>query len=381
MRIVPVNCVRENCTLGKTLYNGEGNVLLKQGTALNNGLLKRIADSGINTIYINDEYSDNEIEDIIKPEIKRKAVKTIKDTFESCRKISTNSSMAGNGKKQVIEARNMVASAVSDVSKSIVEEVLGNKSTLISLVDIKCMDSYTYEHCVSVATLSLILGAELGLNYKQLNELCIGALLHDIGNAFIPKEILNKSGKLTDAEYDIIKSHPTRGYEYVKESRELPAAAKVIILQHHERVDKSGYPKAIEGLEIHSSAKIVAITDMYDALTSDRPYRKAVPPNEVLELLMGSAGRHFDFQMVQAFVRKVSPYPVGTLVRLSNGEFGVVEEINPNYPLRPKVKIIKQNAVNIEIQNIDLLTEKNIVIEGIQYEAPNLSVPHYLKKD
>ncbi|MGE4282877.1 MAG: HD-GYP domain-containing protein [Clostridia bacterium] len=381
MRLVPVNCVKENCTLGKTLYDIDGRVLLKQGTILHDSLLKRVTDSGIQTIYINDEYSNNEIEDIIKPEIKNKAVKTIKNAFEDFQKNIESSKIETStvSKRQLHTKKQLKIEEISQISKSIVEEVLTNKSTLISLVDIKSMDNYTYEHCVNVAILSLVLGVEFGLKHKELNELCIGAILHDIGKVFISKEILNKSSELTEEEYNLIKEHTTKGYEYLKDSRDLPATAKVIILQHHEKIDGTGYPKGIEEFQIHTLAKIVAITDVYDALTSDRPYRRALSPNEVIEMLMGSAGRHFDFMMVQAFVRKIVPYPVGTLVKLSNGEVAVVEEININYPLRPKVKVIKQKAVNIEIVNIDLMIETSIVIEGVQYEAPNLSMAHYIK--
>lgn len=381
MRLVPLNCVKEGTYLGKHIYDIDGRILLKKGVELNQSLIKRIMDVGIQTIYINDEYSSNEIEDIIKPEIRMKAVKTVKDTFESIQRVAGtgNTPDSSSSKSQLVEFRDELTGSVSSISNDIVNELLSKKNILINLVDIKTIDNYTYLHSVNVAILSLVLGIELGLAPKVLHDLCIGALLHDVGKAFIPKEILNKYGKLTPKEFDIMKQHTVKGYEYVKSNVSIPAAAKVVILQHHERIDGTGYPRAIKDLEIHTLAKVVAITDTYDELTSDRPYRKAVPPNEAIELMMGCAGRYFDFEMVQTFVRKVIPYPVGTLVKLSNGEYAVVEEVKPNFPLRPSVRIIRQRAVNVELENVDLLTEKNLVIEGIQYEEPNLSIPHYLK--
>ncbi|MDK2799992.1 MAG: hypothetical protein PWQ70_1611 [Clostridiales bacterium] len=381
MRVVPVNCVKENSSLAKHIYDADGRILLKKGTCLTRGLIKRILDIGIHTIYINDEYSNNEIEDIIKPEVRLRAVKGIKDTFESFSKYSKQKNMNTSSvkEKQFLKERDKHIEVLGDVSKSIVDEILASKSTLINLVDIKTMDSYTYQHCVNVAVLSIILGVEFGFNTKQLVDLCTGALLHDIGKVFIPKEILTKPGKLTDEEYEIIKEHPTKGYQYLDGNRDISAHSKMIILQHHEKIDATGYPRQIDGFKIHTMAKIVAIADVYDAITSDRPYRKALSPSEAVEFIMAGAGRHFDFEMAQTFVRKVIPYPEGTLVKLSNGEVGVVEEVKPNFPLRPKVKVIKQKAVNIEMQSIDLINENNIIIEGIQYEAPNLSIPHYLK--
>ncbi len=203
---------------------------------------------------------------------------------------------------------------------------------------------------------------ELRLNKNDLYNLCIGALLHDIGKAFIPKDILLKKDKLTDEELSIVRDHTAKGYEYLKSNSYLTAPSRIIAFQHHERLDGSGYPNGLKEGQINKLAKIVAIADVYDAFTSDRPYKKASPPHEALEYIMGAAGRYFDFDMVQAFVRKVIPYPV-----------------NPNFPLRPKVRIVQQLATSVKMEYIDLLKENNLVIEGIQYEIPNPSVQHYLK--
>jgi len=381
LRLVPINSVKEGYFLGKTLYDTSGRVLLKQGTRFNKMLIESVKKAGIQKIYINDEFSDSEIEDIIKPEIKIKAVKSVKDLFSHVKKKEkAYRTKAGSlGSSSLLRIQDEQIEDVQEVSKSIVEDVLSNSNTLINLVDIKTADNYTYEHCVNVAVLSLVLGIEMGLNQKQLSDLCVGALLHDIGKAFTPTEILTKPDTLDDVEFNIIKKHPVDGYEYIKDDNNLASAVKVIVLEHHEKVDGTGYPRGLKGDQIHKLAKIISVVDVYDALTSDRPYRKAVSPSEALELIMGSAGRHFDFETAQAFVRRVVPYPIGTLVRLSNGDVGVVESIKPNFPLRPTVKVIRQNAVDVDIEVIDLMKENSLVIEGIQYDYPNLSIPYYLK--
>jgi len=241
------------------------------------------------------------------------------------------------------------------------------------------MDNYTYEHSLNVAVLSVILGLELNLNKNELYNLCLGGLLHDIGKAFIPKELLLKESNLTDEEYTLMKSHAVKGYEYIKGNFQISAFVKVITLQHHERIDGTGYPAGLKGDKINKLAKIVSIADVYDAITSDRPYKKADPPSEAIEFIMGSAGRFFDFHMAKAFLRRIVPYPVGTLVKLSNGQIGIVDEINESFLLRPKIRIIKQLATTVKFEYVDLLSQPSIVIEGIQYEIPNLSVQNYLK--
>lgn len=382
MRPIPVNCIKEGSILAQALYDKDGRILLHKGVELNDSLLKKIDDNGISMIYIQDEYSTNEIEDIIEPKIRVAAVNALRETFTSFEKNHQQLQGKVNSVKerQLLKQRDDYFQNLNGLAKNIVDEISSAKNVLVSLVDIKSMDNYTYEHSVNVTVLSLVLGAELRLSKNDLYDLAIGAMLHDIGKAFLPKDILLKKEKLTDEEYALAKEHTTRGYNYLKELYSIPGPARIIALQHHERVDGAGYPSGMMGSKISKLAKIIAITDTYDAMTSDKPYKKAVPPQEAIEYIMGSAGTHFDFDLAQTFVRKVVPYPVGTLVRLSNGDYGVVEEVIPNFPLRPKVKVIRQTAVSVEMIEIDLLKETNLVIEGIQYEVPDLSVQTYLKK-
>ncbi|NMA66359.1 MAG: HD-GYP domain-containing protein [Clostridiaceae bacterium] len=373
MRLIPINCVKENSFLGKTIYDAEGRALLHKGTRITNGLIKRIKNIGIQAIYIIDEYSSNEIEDIIKPEVRMKAIKVIKDTFEYLEQYSVDKgkiNLNGAHRKRSIIYRDKYIDSLMDVSKLIVDEVLLNKDVLINLVDIKSMDNYTYEHSVNVAVLSLVIGVEQGLSIKELHDLCVGALLHDVGKAFIPNEILKKPYELTEDEFELMKQHPVKGYEYIKSNISLSAVTKVIVLEHHERMDGGGYPRNLDRSKIHSATRIVTVADVYDALTSHRPYRTAILPNEAIELIMGSAGRHFDFKIAYSFVRKVVPYPVGTVVKLSNGYCGVVEDIPVNYPLRPRLRLIRSNLGETLSETIDLLKEKNIVITGVQFEVP-----------
>lgn len=374
MRFVPIDYAKEDMYLAQTLNDKNNRILLQKGVKLNQILLDKIKENGIYSIYVHDEYSDNEIEDIISPKLRNTAINTIKDTFDNLEEYFKQNKNSIKAKKLLKQRENNIQ-LLNNISKDVVEEILMNKDMVINLVDIKSIDTYTYKHSVNVAVLSLVLGIELGLNKNELYDLCIGAMLHDIGKSFIPKEILLKKEKLTQQEIETIKEHVKKGYDHLKERYDLKGSVKLIAFQHHERLDGSGYPNGYREDKINKLAKIVAIADTYDEMISDTPYKKAVPPNEAIEFIMGSGGRSFDFTMVKVFSKKVIPYPVGSLVQLSNGEIGVVEEIKLDFSLRPKVKIVKQNAVTIEMKTIDLMKEKNIVIEGLLYEVPNACVP------
>lgn len=366
MRLVPIQNVREGNFLAKTIYDNRGMILLREGVKLTKFFIKRVEELGVYSMYINDEYSDAQIDDIIKPELRLKAIKNIKDTFYSFDKF--NISTKKEDKKFILE-RQIYFRSIGDIVDEIIEELVGKRNVMINMVDIKSLDDYTYQHCVNVAVLSLILGIQMQLSKKKLYDLCLGALIHDIGKVLVPKEILYKKEKLTKEEYDIVKQHTTKGYNFVKDSIDISAPARIIVLQHHEREDGKGYPEGRMGEEINELAKIVSVADVYDALTSDRSYRRAMSPNDAVEYIMANGQTQFNYDIVKVFSRCIVPYPEGTLVKLSNGEIGVVEDVFPNFPLRPKVKIISKNKC-LKNLSIDLREEWKIVINGIEYNSP-----------
>lgn len=368
MRLVPINCIKDGNFLAKTVYDLEGRVLLSKGVQLSDRIIRKAEQSGIMSLYINDEYSDNEIEDIIKPELRQKAIKAVKESFQGLANYYGDCDSKSNS--NAIKARNECIKNINEIVNDLIDEIMAKKNVLIDLVDIKSMDNYTYEHSVNVTVLSVIIGLELNLTRDRLFNLAVGAMLHDMGKVFIPKDILLKNGRLTEQEFNIIKEHPLRGFDYLKCDMGINATSRIIVLQHHERVDGTGYPDGIYGDKIHDFSKIVAISDVYDALTSDRPYRMSMPPNEAVEYIMGSADRYFDLKVVSAFLKRIVPYPIGTLVKLSNGQIGVIEEINQEYPLRPKIKVVDSKAHNKKVEIIDLMDVKNIVIKGVQYKMP-----------
>lgn len=369
MRLVPVNCVRPGTLLGKTLYNSTGSILLKQGIELNESLLNRLEDNGIFLVYVDDGYSSQEIRDIIQPEVKHRAIESIRTVFELIGKKQKHSPDDNADVRKMLLQKSMskYLDAVRTVSTQIIENILSSQTLMINLVDIKSYDNHTYEHSLNVAVLSLILGIEAKLNRNQLHSLFIGALLHDIGKVLLP---LKAKKTLSEEELLILKAHPLRGYEYMKDSYSIDGTAKSIILQHHERYDGSGYPRGTPGEHLTMASRIVSIANRYDVLTSDTSGGKAAPPNEAMEYLMGGAGSEFDFNLVSLFVRKIVPYPAGTLVNLSNGLIAVVTEVNDNFPLRPIVRYVSRGTGAILEPDIDLMKEHSILITGVQLVDP-----------
>ena len=366
MRLIPVNSVKEGSELGKTIFDTSGRVLLAKGIVLSSNLLKRVKDNGIMSVYINDEYSTNEIEDIIKPDLRQKAKKIVKDSFNNIFEIAGKNTMSPVKAKKLSD---QYFENINSLVNIIVDEIHSQRDLLIKMVDIKTLDDYTYEHCVNVAILSLIIGIELKFNKDKLYDLAIGAILHDLGKTYIPKEILLKTSELNEDEFTLIKHHSYKGYEYLKENMNVSSVSRIIVLQHHEKVDGTGYPNGLTGDEINDCSKVVSVADIYDALTSDRPYRPAKSPNEALEFLMGGSGTYFDYEVVKAFIKRVVPYPEGTMVKLSNGQVGIIEEINPKFTLRPKIRIIKDKGKLVNDKYIDLFEEKSVTIIGVQYNV------------
>lgn len=347
MRFIPSNCIRENMRLGKSLFGKYGELLLRTGTVLNNRYISRINELGINGVYIEDILSDNiGYIEIINDKLRRDTIQVLKKTFIDIQKGEKNIQLHK-------EKLNMLAG-------NIVDEILEDKDVMINMIDIKVFDDYTFYHCVNVAILSIILGISLNLNRNDLYKLSLAALLHDIGKVFIPKNIISKPGKLTDEEYETIKTHARKGYEYLKNMFDVPSKSYIGILHHHEKYNGTGYPSGRKEKEISLFGRIISIADVYDALTSDRPYRKACLPSEAMEYIMGNSGSMFDPELTLLFTRKVAPYPIGTFVKLSDDRVGIVTENYLDCCMRPNIKIIKENDKNVEPYYLNLRDNKNV---------------------
>jgi len=227
-------------------------------------------------------------------------------------------------------ARNMV----SEISAS----VMRNSSALISLARLKRADEYTYMHSVAVCALMIALGRQLGMTEHQCRDAGMAGLLHDLGKTAIPPEILNKPGRLTDEEFAIVKRHPADGHRLLMQAEGVSDTTFDVVLHHHEKIDGSGYPEGIAGSSISLVAKMGAVCDVYDAVTSNRPYKAGWSPSESLKRMATWEG-HFDVRVLHAFVRSVGIYPIGSFVRLASGKMGVVVEQSSSSLIEPRVKV------------------------------------------
>jgi putative nucleotidyltransferase with HDIG domain len=234
-------------------------------------------------------------------------------------------------------------SAGMDIVESFVDSCFKKPTLVASLSRLKDFDDYTFTHSLNVSVLSISLGKRLGMNTDELRILGIGALFHDIGKMKVPEHILNKPGKFTDEEFEIMKQHPLLGFELLKNDKLLPESSKKCILEHHERADGSGYPNGLEEKNISKLGKITSIVDVYDAITSDRVYHKGMPAHDAIKLIFSWSGKHFNKVLVKFFVDIMGIYPTGTLVLLNSGELAIVYEINKNDPTRPLVLIISDS--------------------------------------
>ena len=240
---------------------------------------------------------------------------------------------------------------VEEISAS----VMRHDNALISVARIKTHDTYTYMHSVAVCALMIALARRLKLDEAQVRDAAIGGLMHDLGKAMMPLEVLNKPGKLTDEEFAIMKSHPKAGWNLLKEGGEASQATLDIALHHHEKYDGNGYPKRLKGDEISLLSRMGAVCDVYDAVTSDRPYKKGWDPAESIRQMATWKG-HFDEKIFQAFVRSVGIYPVGALVRTKRDKLAVIIEQNPTSLLTPKILVFHcaKTRTPVEQHTVDL---------------------------
>jgi len=230
--------------------------------------------------------------------------------------------------------------SVKSTVRSCVYSILRNKDALLVLTQIRNQDAYTAEHCMRVGIVSIAFAKYLGLSEEHMEDLGVSGMLHDVGKMKIPIKILNKPGSLTHQEMDVMKQHAELGYEILLKKRNLSPAAVDVVYTHHERNNGSGYPRGLEHDKISFNSKLIAIVDVHDAITSNRVYSKGCSATDAYKILMEGRNHLFDAKLVLKFIEWQGVYPAGSIVEMSNGQLGIVIEINPDRKLKPKVLLV-----------------------------------------
>lgn len=377
--------------LAKPILNDRGGVLLTAGTELTDRYVRHLIERGTGHVAIEDPDTDDiEIPDLISDSLRSTATHTVYRVFEAMD--SAASHLKGKTPAEIaatIRSKDFQKTAQRlvpvDALLSVVDEILNevmDAELLTGMAAIKSYDNYTFAHSVEMATAAIMIGRKLRLDRGSLKRLARGCLLHDIGKIFIADSILNKQGKLTDDEMNLMRLHPVYGFELLTAVQPSDVLINHVALQHHERQDGTGYPRGLSGTNrvdrpkfgnegrILLIAEIAAVADVYDALASERPYRGALPPETVIEIMRGMAGTSLNRELFDVFLSTVPVFPVGMTVRVTAGRHrgyrGVVSRVHRQQLDRPVVRILRDFAdQRVQPFEVDLLEDEELQIESV----------------
>lgn len=329
--------------VSKDVIKENGIKLLSKDTILSSYIIEYLYEWKINAIHI----EEDEIETInVRKEKQEKFSKAYNNTLNKVEECIEGLKGSNNLKLEYIRETIADIQGFTEIS-----------SMLQTINNIKDKDKYIYQHSINVAIYSSFIGRWIGLDESTLKKLIYSALLHDIGKTRISKDILKKPGRLNDQEYKKIKEHPIHGYNIIKKNKYLSHSIALGVLQHHEREDSSGYPFGVTGEKIHIFGKIIAVADIYDAMTSNKVYKGRESALKVIEEILNDSFHTLDPKIVRVFVNGLTDFYIGSTVILNNGKVGEIITINPMHPTKPLVKL-NNNF-------IDLRKEKDIEIQDI----------------
>jgi HD-GYP domain-containing protein (c-di-GMP phosphodiesterase class II) len=354
MRWVSLRTLRSEKVAAQDIIDARGRVLVRRGVTLTPSIVASLLRLGIHTACIEDPYTDDiYIQGLVRVETHGKVLEATYDTLSD---LATHSA-----RKHVKSSK--VSKRLRPLMKEVVAECKALKGAGQFLSSIYSSDEELFHHSVNVTLLTIATAIGYGLDDDEVIELSMGTLLHDVGKLRIPESILKKPSKLTEDEYAVIKLHTTYGFEILSQGCDLSPEGLLIALQHHERLDGSGYPNGLLAPDIHEYAKISAVTDVYEALTATRVYRPGYLPHHALEYLLGDGGIHFDTKVIDAFVSSVRVYPVGMTVALSNGYRAVVVHSTKKQSQRPVVRVIEDMNGQAVPQPWEIDLSKELTIE------------------
>lgn len=344
-RYIRTRQLQPGMKMDQSVVDRLGRNLVVRGTIIDEYIIESLIKLGVMSVYI----QEGEVEDE-KITISKAAQKQIdKLHTEDRSKVLLSKSVRdriSHGIQSIYsntDTQNM-ASTTASITNDLMTAIDSNNAIAIDIGELKTSDEYTFKHSVDVATISMILGKQQGLSKKEVYEIGICGLLHDVGKTKVPLEILNKPGRLDKEEFDIMKQHSVFGYRMIKDKPEFNDNICLGVLQHHEKINGSGYPMGVKEKQISAYAKILSVADIYDALITERPYKQAFSQRDAVEMIMSMTGE-LDIKAMRSFLESMILYPVGSIVELSNGEKAKVVKNSPHYILRPTVVGVQSGKV------------------------------------
>lgn len=346
-KYISTRILKPGMVIDQSIIDGTGRILLGRKTPLDEYYINALQRLGIGGVYIR-EGEEEEIEDGIEtsPEVVEK-IEKMKVPDKAKLKLSESVKARVSEGIQYLYSNpesQGFTDAASSISNDLMKAITDNDAIAVDISTLKVSDEYTFKHSVDVASMSMIIARRSGFNDSQVYQIGISGLLHDLGKSKIANEILNKPGKLSDEEFAIMKKHPILGYNIIKDKSDIAPEIKMGVLQHHEKSNGKGYPLGLAGENIHNYARILSVADIYDALVTERPYKKAFSPRDAVEMIMAMTGE-MDYNIIKSFLDSVILYPVDSVVTLSTGERAKVVQNNPSYPMRPMVVTLKNGTV------------------------------------
>ena len=354
MQRVSVGFLEAGMVAARNVHSAEGRLLVTKETVLSEAMVANIQKTSLGSIYVrNPLFQDIEAEEVVTEDNRRKAVMALK------------SAVTAYQKTKVLDIQ-----PLKKVLRELVVEIIRNRDSMIHQLDMRTYQDYIYAHSVNTCVLSVLIAVNLDYPEGKLTDLALGTMLHDIGMMMLPDALLMKMGNLTPEESKQVQQHPEDGFNILRTVREIPITVAHIAYQHHERVDGKGYPRNLTADKILEFAKVAAVADTFDALVSDRPYRKGMVPHEAYEVMMALADSYVDRDILHLFLTHVAIYPVGSVVQLDNGQHGVVTKVLPRLQTRPQVRLLTDRQGNLlsEQTEIDLTQHLTLMISRVLKE-------------
>jgi HD-GYP domain-containing protein (c-di-GMP phosphodiesterase class II) len=417
MKVVRVSDLSVGQTLGQAIRNRRGQVLLSAGVGLSGSYINRLRAMGVTSVYVDDADTRDITPPETIPEQRRQQLEAgMSNAFDAVARLAAdNRRSAGRTEGESFGATNHASKAlVAETAQTIAAlarqgeqlvDMLDRQEVILGLNSLKSHDNYTFQHSIDVTIMAILLARRVGWDAERVRAFGIGCLLHDIGKVFIDTAILNKPGRLTDAEAEVVRAHPLLGYNLLKTTAPaLGLLVPQVALQHHERQDGLGYPRQLRGLNrlgagrsaatvaelrwlpgnskpgrlIHDFGSLSAVADVYDALSSDRPYRAGYHPSRTLEEIARMSGTHLNTEAVQVLQRVIPPFPVCSEVRVLNGRYaghtGVIASVPERDMAHPVVRILNDaSGERVDAVEVDLAVDRDVRLAPLGDPVPTES--------